>query len=457
MTAEATQPPDPVGAAHAERVALNFSWLLKLRWVAVVGQLATILTTSLVLAVELPLVVLLSIVAVGALTNAAFVLWFHYTSRTEGWDSVAAHGEALIGLIMLLDIVLLTGLLYVGGGPANPFSIFYLVNVVLAAVLLRPLWGWVLVAVAAWCYGTLFLDHMPLAVFERENNVRGVSLHAVGTFVAFFTATITMLYFFTRLTNELDRIEAELVVARQRRVQSDRLEAMATLAAGAAHELASPLSTIAVVAKELERELARPVDLQHAADDARLIRSEVARCREILDQMSADAGESAGEPLVRVSVRALLESVLDNVGAEDRVSLAIEEPVAGVSLLLPERAVAQAVRGLVKNALDASRAGQNVDLGARVRNRTVEFEVRDQGHGMDAATLEKVGNPFFTTKEPGRGMGLGVFLARTVVERLGGSMELTSVPGQGTSARIRLPLEAEPLETRGFGSTSSVS
>jgi two-component system sensor histidine kinase RegB len=351
---------------------------------------------------------------------------------------------------MVLDVVLLTGLICVTGGPTNPFSIFYLVNVVLAAVVLRPVWGWRLGALATACYAAFFLGHRRLPALEigetstAEQAARAWALHKSGMFVAFATATIIVVYFFTRLTREIKRLEDELLEARARKARSERIEALGTLAAGAAHELSSPLSTIAVVARELERELQVPGELEHAATDARLIRSEVARCRAILDQMSAEAGESAGESPQSLTVEDLVDSVLENVGEADRarVRVRIGAELAAVRLLQPRRALAQALRGLIQNALDASGPGQEVRLVATRAASGVSVEVQDDGAGMDPSTLQRAGDPFFTTKEPGRGMGLGLFLARSVAERLGGSLAIDSQRGRGTTVRVVLPLPA---------------
>jgi two-component system sensor histidine kinase RegB len=226
--------------------------------------------------------------------------------------------------------------------------------------------------------------------------------------------------------------------AEAQRARSEKLEALGTLAAGAAHELATPLSTIAVVAKELEADAVR-LDDASLSEDVRLIRSEVTRCRNILDHLSADAGHSAGEALAKVGVDALLQAVLENLPAPERIRLTVEPSARAAELTVPRYAAAQALRGLLENALEAGGAAP-VELRVARREDTLALTVRDRGAGMPPEVLARAGDPFFTTKQPGRGMGLGLFLARSVVERLGGMLELESSPGRGTTVSVTLPI-----------------
>ncbi len=159
---------------------------------------------------------------------------------------------------MLVDNLLLTALLYYTGGPANPFTVCYLVNIALAAAILGARWAWVLNGAAFACFALLFFAHLPLAELEHgpehehamHHHTRTapgpMSLHLQGSLIAFGGASTFIVYFITRVTRELARREAELDEASRRRARTDKLAALATLAAGAAHELASPLSTIAL-------------------------------------------------------------------------------------------------------------------------------------------------------------------------------------------------------------------
>lgn len=415
-----------------DRLTINLTWLLALRWGSVLGQLAMILLAKWGMSVPLPLGPLLAIIAFAAASNAAAVWWLRGGRSVPEWTP---------GALMLLDLLLLTGLLYFSGGPYNPFSFLYVVNIALAAVVLGGLWPWLLVAVSLACFGFLFLDHVSLPVIHDHGAGDHLSLHLQGMWVAFAVAAGFIVYFVQRVTRALEAREAELTAARNLTARHEKLASLATLAAGAAHQLATPLSTIAVVTKELERQLERDQRGNEAVADARLIREQVERCRSILLQLAADAGESTGEAIVPVSPQELIDAALQGIAGRERLQVRLGSDAAALRLIMPVRSVAQALRALAKNALEASGAAP-VEIRVGARDGSCLLEIHDRGSGMTSDVLARVGEPFFTTKGPDRGMGLGLFLCRTVVEGIGGQLTLTSKPQQGTTATVVLPLSA---------------
>jgi two-component system sensor histidine kinase RegB len=411
---------------------LNFSWLIKLRWGAIIGQVVIILLVDLGMGLAVPHAPLFALIALEAASNLACMAWMRSGAEVREW---------MLGLVMSFDVLLLTGLLYLTGGPYNPFSFLYLVHLALAAVVLSAVWTWTLVGLSLACFGALFFHHIPFPSEEGASAGHGDHLHThvQGMWVAFGVAAGFIVYFVQRVTRALAARDAELAAAHMQTARSERLASLATLAAGAAHQLATPLSTIAVVAKELERQLERQANAEAAVADARLIREQVERCREILLQLAADAGESTGEPPVEVGVDELLQRALGGVSGRERVI--VESAAAGEHIRAPIRLVAQAIRAVLRNALDAS-TGQSVWVRAAVDDGRCRIEVRDRGPGMTADVLQRAGEPFFTTKGPDRGMGLGLFLTRSILEQMGGSLELESKPGAGTTAVLSLPAGA---------------
>ena len=405
-----------------DRNRLNFSWLMTLRWAQIAGQAATIVGVEQFLGISLPLGPLFAIVAAGLASNVACALWFRRQPRVAEWHLAA---------VMALDVALLTGLLYFTGGPANPFSFLYLVQIALAAVVLHAHWTWMLVALSLGSFGLLLLGHRPLDAQE------GV-VHQQGMWVALGVASAFIVHFLLRITAALGERERELTDARNLAARQERLASLATMAAGAAHELSTPLGTIALVAKELERALARQGD-QDMIEDARLIREQVGRCRVILDQMAGGAGEHPGESIEPVTVDVLLREALADTRAAPGVRLDLAAGAGAAVLALPPRAVAQALRNVITNAQDASRPDREVVVAATRAREGVIIEIIDRGQGMSTDVLAHAGEPFFTTKDPDRGMGLGLFLTRAVIEGLGGSLRIDSIPGQGTCATLTLP------------------
>lgn len=406
----------------------NLAWLVRLRWMAAISQAVAVLVVKSLVGIELALGPLLGVVLITALSNVGLTLWLRGEPRIEEW---------MLAAVMALDFVLLTTLLYLSGGPSNPFTVLYLVHIALAAVVLKPGYAWALSLMSTACFAALFAlpSHdqamdQAMAMHEHHHAGAPMSLHLRGMWVAFFVAATVIAYFVTRVTRDLSEQRTAAALARNRALRSERLASLATLAAGAAHELSTPLGTIAVVAKELERDLHD----QQGASDARLIREEVERCKHILSQMASDAGESAGEAFTRVAPSTLLEMALEEVVERERVVVNVD---GTMPLSLPPRAWARALRGLIRNALQAST--ERVEVRVHSDSRQTEIIVEDRGSGMPPEVLSRVGEPFFTTKETGRGMGLGVFLARALAERLGGTLEITSKLHQGTRVRVLLP------------------
>lgn len=423
-----------------ERSRINLTWLLLLRWGAAAGQAITVLVVWAYLGIDLPLGALFGLIGLGAATNVAATVWAARTVRIP---------EAAPASLMLIDVVILTGLLAVTGGPSNPFSTLYLVNIALAAAVLQPRWTWALVVVSIGCFGLLFFlsaeDHEGMSHAGHGE----LGLHLEGMFVAFAVSAVFIAYFVQRMTGELATRDRELADAQHARARAERLASLGTLAAGAAHELSTPLSTIAVVARELERKLSLADGDDDAAEDARLVREQVDRCRRILDQMSADAGEVRGETFVAVGLEDLVSESTEGLREADRLQVVVQPVEPPRVLYLPKRAVAQALRAVAKNALEASPKDTAVEIRAGLEGGEWKIDVRDHGPGMSDDVLSRVGEPFFTTKGPDRGMGLGVFLAQTVLSGLGGGLDFHSRPGDGTIAELRLPADGAPQERTG--------
>ncbi len=413
-----------------ERNWVNIQWLTRLRWAEVAGQAATVLVAQFLLGGVLPIAPLLAVVSVGLVSQLVIEMYF-FGDRRRGVVTPREVHEWHIALIMMIDIALLTGLLYLSGGPKNPFSFLYLVQIALATVLVRARWTWMLVGQAFLGFGVLLVSHLPLVIPEDS--------HAYGAWVALGVASAFVVHFLLRITGALAERERELTEARGLAARQERLASLATMAAGAAHELSTPLGTVALAAKELERALTK-ADNPELASDAKLIREQVGRCRSILEQMAQGAG-TVGESVSTSTVRELLDETLVGIRESPRVLVEIADEVSRTSLRLPPRAVSQALRSLVTNAQDASPANSSVVVTARHDGDSLEVVIRDRGTGIPAEVMQRIGEPFFTTKAPGRGMGLGLFLARAVIEGVGGSLQIDSNKTGGTQVSARLPID----------------
>ncbi|MEZ5065793.1 MAG: ATP-binding protein [bacterium] len=425
----------------------NARWLTRLRWAAIFGQTITILVASRVAGPVVRLGPLLAIVVIEVAFNVA-------VARLLRRDHRFRPGEIVAHLVF--DLLSLTALLHFSGGPSNPFNFLYLVQIVLAAVLLGTRPALALAALSAILFGGLFvpgfLARSPDGGHRGHDAMAGNSPHDVmmrwhleGMWIAFVIAAVLIVYFLGQILAELARKRVELERARERATRFERLSALTTLAAGAAHELATPLSTIAVISNELSRRFDREgladADLR---EDTVLLRSEVRRCQAILQRMSIVAGGVRAGTAVPVRAGEVVDAVLRSLPA-GRVRHAVSEAARAARVAPDGDGLRHALRAVVQNAIDASPPDGPVDVEVDVVGQEVEFRVSDRGPGIPEDRRALVTEPFYTTKAPGQGMGLGLFIADSVVAQSNGSLRLEGHPGgAGTVVRLRLPIHPSP-------------
>ncbi len=396
--------------------------LVRLRWIAIAAQAVTIVAVAFIWSADLALPGLFAILALTAATNMLL-------PRLESISP-----RQLVGATVLLDVLLLTGLLALTGGPANPFSVLYLIHVMLAAIMTSPRWTWLVVASSSAGFGILFFASVPLPPelggHSHQMDYESYSAHLQGMWLAYTLAAGTIAAFVSKLA-------AALRQEREERARAAHLLGLATLAAGAAHEIGNPLATIRVAASELEDDLSRAGASRDVLDDLVLINAEVGRAHEVLERMAIGAGELAGESPVATELHELLTETIRQLGSHgDRVKLELESEMQRVRW--PVQATTQALAQLIRNGLQASPPEALVRCKVWEESGGVALEVSDRGQGMSPAVLERIGEPFFTTR-PGEGMGLGIFIARSLIEHLGGQMNIQSSQGNGTSVSVWLP------------------
>jgi two-component system sensor histidine kinase RegB len=418
-----------LGGETARHLALR--WVVRLRYGLIAGEIALITALAFGLQISMPPALLGSVIALQALSNCILAM----KQRRLGESA-----EHLVGTLFVLDTLCLTVILGLSGGPANPFSLLYLVQITFSAIVLRRLWTWTLGLISTLSFGMLFWLSRDVPAFHEHAQSGEFSLHLLGMWLAFATAALLISLFVGKLSAESREKEREILLMQKRLAKNERLASLVTLAAGAAHEIATPLATIAVTAKEMEHEASvQPANVR-IAEDAQLIRSQVERCRLILERMGAQGADPFGEAPKSTNLQELLTQVKDRFPVhQQRIRVQVSGTESG-NCVIPVRAAIEAISALVKNALDASTDDEPVILEAvRSPDERVRFLIRDEGMGMTREVLERAAEPFFTTKTPGQGMGLGAFLAHLFAQTLGGQLSFESEPGHGCTAILELP------------------
>lgn len=408
--------------------ARNMALLVQLRWMAVIGQLVTIGFATRYLGVVLPLPQLIAVPVLLALVNLATVVMGR---EREGYTYLE-----LLGALML-DVMALAWQLYFSGGSNNPFTFLFLLQIVIGAILLPANWSWIVATLAALVVAALTFVYQPLVLPEPHAG-HPMRLYLVGSLICFALIAALLVFFVIRIDRNRRQSDAALAALRQQAAEEHHIVRMGLLASGAAHELGTPMATMAVLVGDWLKRPDIQADPELAAELADM-NGELQRCKSIVSGILMSAGEARGESpsltTLATFVRAIAGEWADRSGGAVRLVDAIGEDVAIVS----DPALRQVIGNVIDNALEVSPTF--VELAAGVAEGEIILDVSDRGPGFAPAMLEAFGRPYSSTK--GRaGGGLGLFLVVNVVRKLGGRVEVSNRPGGGALVRIRIPVKS---------------
>lgn len=402
------------------------TWLVRLRWVAIIAQIITLSFAFALL--DRPTLVLPFLgVVIASLTLAN-----GYAIQVLATQEEIVSEEQLLGQL-IIDVIALTGFFVLAGGPNNPFTALYLVHVAMGAVMLAPRRAGALSLIVLICYGILFLFNLPLH-YDRHSLTQ-FRLLQLGQFAAFTITLVSITTFIVGLARSLRSRKRLLLESQNRTSRIDRLRSVGTLAAGAAHELNTPLSTIGLRL----RRVGRRYDDEDTNRDVQVMREQLDRCSRIVNQLLVGAGDPTAAGLER---RPLGDLIREGVGLWSKgctLRVQIQDEAPDLMVELPTIAFVQALINLLENARQAQEEVNSFDpLQIRVLRNGDNgvVEVRDHGVGLPG-TSEQVGEPFFTTKD--HGTGLGVFVARQVADGAGGGLHYASATPGGTIATWWFP------------------
>ena len=409
---------------------LRLDTVLRVRWLSILGQSAAVLIVHYGLKFELPLAAAAVVIAASVWLNLALRLRFSTSQRLM---------PDFAAWLLAFDIAQLAALLYLSGGLQNPFAFLFLGPVLISATALPPRMTLALGAFAMICATGLVFDHYPLPWAEDDPLILP-PLYMMGIWLAILLAIGFIGVYAWQIAEEARRLTdalsaTELVLAREQ-----HLSQLDGLAAAAAHELGTPLSTIAVIARELERAITP--DSPHA-EDVRLLREQTQRCRDILAKLT-ELSTLVG-PFDRMPLSSLIEEIVAphrNFGIEIEVMLPVDRSGEPVGPRNP--AILYGLGNLIENAVDFARA--KAELAARWNAQEVVLTFADDGPGFSADIMAHIGEPYVTSRgrrkavhedEP-TGLGLGFFIAKTLLERSGATIDLANRTAPETGAVVRV-------------------
>jgi two-component system, sensor histidine kinase RegB len=407
--------------------------LIQLRWIAVVGQIATIAFVSRVFGVALPLAMMAVVLAI--LIGFNLLCMFYWRNREE-----VSNGELFMAL--LVDVFTLTAQLYLSGGADNPFVFLYLLQVVLGAVLLRNGATWTLVGITGLCFVGLMVWSGPVKIPANH--------YQQGLLLCFALNAALVVVFMTRINHMLRARDARLATMRQRAIEEEHIVRMGLLASGAAHELGTPMATISVILGDWSHmpPFAQDADLRF---DLTEMQVQLDRCKAIVSGILLSAGEMRAESLIRTTINDFLDELVTGwrstrpVRGFDYVRRFVDDLT-----IVSDEGLKQTICNVLDNALEAS--PDWLALEAVRDGNDLVLRVFDRGPGFPAPMLQHFGRPYQSSKgKPGGGLGL--FLAVNVVRALGGTISARNREAEGDPVReagavvtLTLPLASLTLE-----------
>jgi len=408
--------------------------ILRLRWLAALGQLTAIFVVARGLEFDVPVIACVAIVGISALLNLALQIAFNPMQRLEPVYAAA---------LLALNIVELAALLFFTGGLQNPFSFLFLGPVLISATVLPIRLTVAIGLLAVACASALVFFHLPLP-WDSDDPLVLPPIYLLGVWLSIVLAIgVTSLYAF-QATEEARKLSDALAATELVLTREQHLTQIDGLAAAAAHELGTPLSTIFLIARELEKTVQ---DNGHLTSELKTLREQAQRCRDILAKITQLS--SSGAPFDRMPLSTLIEESVAphrDFGVAIKVRLAVAATREPVGARNP--AILYGVGNILENAVDFARS--TVEVNAWWNSDTVEMVISDDGPGIAPDMLKRIGEPYLSRRrgadeaQTGRtGLGLGIFIARTLLERTGAKVSFTNriFPDHGAVVQIVWPRE----------------
>lgn len=397
-----------------------------IRAVVLMGQGLALVYFSLIRPIDIPVSSIALVLAIYASVTIA-------TANRSRINIPITEKEFFVHL--LVDIFFFSILLYFSGGASNPFISYYLISISISAITLPGLFTVIIAVIALVCYSLLLIYHIPVSAIApsgMEHSMAGNNLHILGMWANFTISAAIITYFVSRMASELKSQQQKIARHREQQLEAEQLLAIGTLAAGTAHELGTPLTTMKLLVDEMQLQQEENLDLK-------LLSQQIDQCKITLKQLQTTAEESSSEDYSAQPLTLYFDQLFERwqlMRPEVNAKISYANCSEASPKLKFHPTIAQSILNLLNNAADAS--PESVDVFINWTKFDIQIQIKDQGVGVDTTDINNIGKPFFSNKSDG--LGLGLFLSQSTVTRFGGSIDLKSLAGGGTLTTISLPL-----------------
>jgi len=401
----------------------NLLQLIFLRLIAIFGQIATILLAYYFLHISLPLPLMFLVVLILAIINMAS--FYRYKLQQNISDKS-------LFFELLFDVTALTVQLYFSGGISNPFISLFLLQVIISAILLQAIYAWLIAIITVGCYIWLSFNYQELHAFHHGGSGEFFNLHLHGMLISYVFAAILLLIFVTKIIKNLREGDQKISLLKQQSLEKEQIIRMGLLATGAAHELSTPLSTIAVILGDWKK---MNLD-KNLIEDVEIAESQLLRCKIILSEILSSSGKTRVTEARIAAIREIFDDLIKK-WSDSRKPQNLIYNFSGENdkKIILDNILSQSLFNIFDNALEASPEFISIDI--KVTEIEIVVSIEDQGQGFDPEILKAIGTPNLTTKNSS---GLGLFLALNTLDRIGGNLEIKNLTN-GTKVTITIPLK----------------
>lgn len=406
--------------------------LYLLRNVTVIFVLMMVAMALFVLDINLPIIPISIIMLLMITTNVVTRLLINFLQEAV---------DIIIFSQLLIEVLLFSFVLFFTGGATNPVTFFYLIPLAIAATIIPGFMTWVLTLVTIVAYSILLKYYIPLNHQGMDHassiNTEYFHQHILGMWVGFLVSAILITWFITYLSKELKQHKQNLADEKQREMRNQQIITMGTLAVGTAHELGTPLASLAIVAGEITNGF-NATQYPQLFENQKILLIQVKRCKKIISALSDSTGNLRADAGHLMSIDIFFKTILDDwlkqrANIDYKISHKQQSPCAKI---IYDKTLSQAIINLLNNATDES--VKPIEIYTDVNAQEVIIEIIDSGHGMSDAQIALAGKMFFSNKP--HGVGVGLFLALTTIQRNGGSVNFAHRGTKGTKTLIKLPL-----------------